>query len=291
MDEIIYEVADPVATITLNRPERLNAMTNRMFAEFRRAVEAAAEDPAVVGIVVTGVGRAFSAGLDTDALSAIAEAGTADSGASSTGRGGLFSYLTEVPKPVIAAVNGVTAGGGYVLATMCDVRFASPAARFTTVFSKRGLVGEHGVTWTTPRLVGIGRALDLLWTSRMVDAEEAYRIGLVEYLVDDPLAEARHYVEELAASVSPTAMADTKRMVWDHAGLDIDTSLEDVVDVVGAQFGRPDVAEGVNSFLEKRPPAFPRLGSPEAHPPHAGRGAGGRPAGGGNTAAGTKSNR
>jgi enoyl-CoA hydratase/carnithine racemase len=232
MDEIIYEVADPVATITLNRPERLNAMTNRMFADFRRAVEAAAEDPAVVGIVVTGVGRAFSAGLDTDALSAIAEAGTADSGASSTGRGGLFSYLTEVPKPVIAAVNGVTAGGGYVLATMCDVRFASPAARFTTVFSKRGLVGEHGVTWTTPRLV-----------------------------------------------------------VWDHAGLDIDTSLEDVVDVVGAQFGRPDVAEGVNSFLEKRPPAFPRLGSPEAHPPHAGRGAGGRPAGGGNTAAGTKSNR
>lgn len=277
MSEVIYEVDDPVATITLNRPERMNAMTHEVFRDFRAAVDAAAADPAVVGIVVTGVGRAFSAGLDTDALAAIAEAGTADSGASSTGRGGLFSYLTEVPKPVVAAVNGVAAGGGYVLATMCDVRIGAPAAKFTSVFSRRGLVAEHGVTWTTPRLVGIGRALDLLWTSKMIDAEEAYRIGLLEYLAEDPLAAAQDYVRQLAASVSPTAMADTKRMVWDHAGMDIDASLDDVVAVVGAQFGRPDIAEGVNSFLEKRPPRFPRLGSAEAHPPHPGRKAGGEP--------------
>ena len=105
----------------------------------------------------------------------------------------------------------------------------------------------------------------------MINAEEAYRIGLLEYLVDDPVMEAQHYVRELAANVSPTAMADTKRMVWDHAGMDIDDSLDDVVDVVGAQFGRPDIAEGVNSFLEKRPPRFPRLGSGEAHPIHPGR--------------------
>jgi enoyl-CoA hydratase/carnithine racemase len=105
----------------------------------------------------------------------------------------------------------------------------------------------------------------------MIDAAEAYRIGLLEYLVDDPVEEAVRYVRELANTVSPTTMADTKRMVWDHAGLDIDTSLDDVVDVVGAQFGRPDIAEGVNSFLEKRPPVFPRLGSPEAHAPHPGR--------------------
>ena len=269
--DIICEISDPVAIITLNRPERMNAMTNRMFVEFRDAVDAAAADERVVGIVVTGMGRAFSAGLDTDALTAIAEAGSADSGASSTGRGGLFSYLTEVPKPVIAAVNGVTAGGGYVLATMCDIRIGSPDARFTTVFSKRGLVAEHGVTWTTPRLVGVGRALDLLWTSRMVEAEEAYRIGLLEYLTEDPVTMAVDYVRQLAATVSPTAMADTKRMVWDHAGMDIDSSLEDVVDVVGAQFGRPDIGEGVNSFLEKRPPAFPRLGSAQAHPIHPGR--------------------
>jgi len=271
MSEIIYEVDEPVATITLNRPERLNAMTNSLFRDFRAAIDTAAADPDVVGIVVTGVGRAFSAGLDTDALVAIAEAGSADSGASQQGRGGLFSYLTEVPKPVIAAVNGVAAGGGYVLATMCDLRIGSSSARFTSVFSKRGLVAEHGVTWTTPRLVGIGRALDLLWTSKMINAEEAYRIGLLEYLVDDPVTEAQHYIRELAANVSPTAMADTKRMVWDHAGMDIDDSLDDVVDVVGAQFGRPDIAEGVNSFLEKRAPQFPRLGSSEAHPIHPGR--------------------
>ena len=271
MSEIIYEVSDPVATITLNRPERLNAMTDSLFRDFREAIDSAAADPSVVGIVVTGAGRAFSAGLDTDGLVAIAQAGSGGSGRASQGRGGLFSYLTEVPKPIIAAVNGVVAGGGYVLATMCDIRFGSPAARFTTVFSKRGLVAEHGVTWTTPRLIGLGRAMDLLWTSRMIDADEAYRIGLLEFLVDDPVAEAINYVTELANNVSPTAMADTKRMIWDHAGLDIDTTLDDVVDVVGAQFGRPDIAEGVNSFLEKRPPAFPRLGSAEAHPIHPGR--------------------
>ena len=268
MSEIIYEVNDPVATITLNRPKRLNAMTHSLFREFRQAVDAAAADPNVVGIVVTGTGRAFSAGLDTDALAAIAETGASESSIPTSGRKGLFSYLTEVPKPVIAAVNGVTAGGGYVLATMCDLRFGGPAARFTTVFSKRGLVSEHGVTWTTPRLVGLGRSLDLLWTSRMVDAEEAHRIGLLEFLADDPLKEAQEYIRTLAATVSPTTMADTKRMVWDHAGLGIDTSLDDMWDVVQSQFQRPDIAEGVHSFLEKRPPKFPRLGSPEAAPLH-----------------------
>ena len=271
MSEILVDVTDPVATITLNRPERLNAMTYSLFRDFRAAVDDAAANTDVVGIVITGTGRAFSAGLDTDALAAIAEAGSSQSRTEASGRKGLFSYLTEVPKPVIAAVNGVAAGGGYVLAAMCDLRFGGPGARFTTVFSKRGLVAEHGVTWTTPRLVGLGRALDLLWTSRMVEAEEAFRIGLLEYLVDDPVAEAQEYIRNLAATVSPTSMADTKRMVWEHAGLDVDSSLDDMWDVVTAQFGRPDIAEGVNSFLEKRAPDFPRLGSPRAHSPHPGR--------------------
>lgn len=270
MPEIEYVVDDPVATITLNRPERLNAMTTPLLRGLREAVDTAAADPAVVGIVITGAGRAFSAGLDTEALSAIAEAGSSDDRTETGVRKGLFSWLTQVPKPVIAAVNGVAAGGGYVMATMCDLRFGGPGARFTTVFSKRGLVAEHGTTWTTPRLVGIGRALDLLWSSRMVDAEEAYRIGLLEYLVDDPVAEADHYVRTLARTVSPTTMADTKRMVWDHAGRDVDQSLDDMWEVVMAQFGRPDLAEGVASFVDKRDPRFPRLGGPDAHPPHPG---------------------
>lgn len=273
---LTYEVDDPVATITLRRPERLNAMNGEMFVALRRSIENAAADPSVVGIVITGAGRAFSAGLDTDALSAIAGAGQAsgtagdDPGATTEQRKGLFSYLTDIPKPIIAAVNGVAAGGGYVLATMCDLRFGGPEARFTTVFSKRGLVAEHGTTWTTPRLVGIGHALDLLWTSRMVGAEEAHRLGLLEYLVGDPVHEAQEYVRTLAATASPTAIADTKRMVWDHAGRDLDTSLDDMWAVVEAQFGRPDIAEGVQSFLEKRAPAFPRLDTPDAAPWHRG---------------------
>ncbi len=271
MSEILYQVSDPVATITLNRPERLNALSYSLLADLREAVDQAATDPEVVGIVITGAGRGFCAGLDTDALAAVAKSGGSQSSAPTEGRKGLFSYLCEVPKPVLAAVNGVAAGGGYVLATMCDLRIGGPGARFTSVFSKRGLVAEHGVTWTTPRLVGLGRALDLLWTSRMVDAQEAYRIGLLEFLAEDPVAEARDYIVALAETVSPTSIADTKRMVWDHAGLDVDTSLDDAFEVVQSQFDRPDIAEGVHSFLEKRPASFPRLGSPEAHPPHPGR--------------------
>ena len=269
-DEVLYEVGDPVATITLNRPERMNAMTNSLFARFRECIDAAAQDPEVVGIVITGTGRAFSAGLDTDALSAIADTGSSEDRSVAGDRKGLFSYLTQVPKPVIAAVNGVAAGGGYVLATMCDMRFGGPEARFTSVFSKRGLVSEHGVTWTTPRLVGIGHALDLLWSSRMVGADEAYRLGLIEYLVSDPLSEAQNYIRNLAGTVSPTTLAETKRMVWDHAGRNVDESLDDMWEVLRNQFGRADIAEGVNSFLERRPPEFPRLGSPGAAPWHPG---------------------
>lgn len=258
MSEIVYEVADPVATITLQRPERLNAFTNSMLGDLRAAFDAAAGDPDVVGIVVTGSGRGFCAGLDADALQAVAGSGdVADPPAGE--RKGLFSYLTQIPKPVIAAVNGVAAGGGYVLATMADIRFGGPEARFTTVFSKRGVIGEHGVTWTTPRLVGTGRALDLLWTSRMVDAEEASRIGLLEYLVEDPVAEAQEYIRTLAGTVSPTTIADNKRMVWEHAGMALDPSLDDMWEVLGTQFDRPDIVEGAAAFIEKRPPEFPRL--------------------------------
>lgn len=261
MDELIYEVTDPVATITLNRPERLNAFTREMITELRTMFDAAAVDPDVVGIVVTGSGRGFSAGLDADALKATASSGrVADPPPGD--RKGMFSYLTDIPKPVIAAVNGVAAGGGYVLATMADIRIGGPEARFTTVFSKRGLIGEHGVTWTTPRLVGPGRALDLLWTSRMVDAQEAYRIGLLEYLVDDdPVGAAQEYIRTLAGTVSPQTMADNKRMVWEHAGMHLDASLDDMWDVLQGQLDRPDIAEGANSFIEKRPPEFKRLGT------------------------------
>jgi enoyl-CoA hydratase/carnithine racemase len=192
-DEVLVDVDDPVAVITLNRPERLNALTYSMLRDLRRAVDAAAADPAVVGIVITGAGRGFCSGLDAEVLRATTERGSAgrsDAASSTEGAGdgdggaaevpGLFTWLLAVPKPVIAAVNGVAAGGGVVLAAMSDLRFASRDASFVTVFGKRGLISEHGTTWILPRLVGAGRALDLLWSSRRVEADEALRIGLVE---------------------------------------------------------------------------------------------------------------
>ena len=183
MNEILVEVDDPVATITLNRPETLNALTFSMLAAFREAVDDAARDPRVVGIVVTGAGRGFCSGLDASVLQRTATAGSSTR-PKSDDVPGMFTWLLSVPKPVISAVNGVAAGGGFVLAVMSDVRIASTDGSFTSIFSKRGLIAEHGTTWIVPRLIGTGAALDLLWSSRKIDAAEAHRIGLVQQVAN-----------------------------------------------------------------------------------------------------------
>lgn len=161
-DDIVYEVTDPVATIRLNRPEALNAFTHHTLGEIRNAVDRAVADRAVVGIIITGTGRAFSAGLDMASLTATTGSSTKPAPAPEDQLPGIFSYLLEVPKPVIAALNGVAAGGGLVLALMSDLRIAARDAQLTTVFLKRGLIAEHGTSWLLPRLVGVSRALDLL---------------------------------------------------------------------------------------------------------------------------------
>jgi enoyl-CoA hydratase/carnithine racemase len=261
--DITVEIADPVARIRLNRPDKLNAFTYPMLGELRQAIDAAAADPRVVGIVITGNGRGFCAGLDAETLAATASSGgRARVRALDSELPGLFSYLLRVPKPVIAAVNGVAAGGGFVLAAMCDVRIASPEASFTAIFTKRGLVAEHGTTWIVPRLVGAGRALDLLWTSRRIDAVEAARIGLVEHLAEDAVAAATSYVAELAATVSPEALADTKRMVYEHLGQGFATALADADDTAWRALERADAREGASALLEKRAPKFHRLARP-----------------------------
>ncbi len=263
MSEIRYEVDDPVATITLDRPDKLNALTMGMLRELREAVDAAAGDPRVVGIVITGAGRGFCSGLDAAVLGA-----TATAGSSSRQRTdevpGMFTWLLEVPKLIIAAVNGVAAGGGFVLATMADIRICSTAGSFVTIFSKRGLIAEHGMTWALPRLIGTGAALDLLWSSRKIDAAEAHRLGLVQAVVepDDLLAAAHRYVGDLAANVSPASMADTKRLVYRHAGIGYPEALEEVDEVQYGALDRIDAKEGAAALLEKRAPAFPRLASP-----------------------------
>ena len=263
--DLELRIDDPVAVIRLNRPEKLNAFTYDTLAEIRRAITTAAGDPGVVGIVITGNGRGFCAGLDAQALAAV----TAEGGARRRTElkedelPGLFTYFLEVPKPIIAAVNGVAAGGGVVLASMCDVRFASTAASFTTIFLKRGLVAEHGTTWILPRLMSPGRALDLLWTSDRVDAETAFRLGLVEHLAapDELVDRACDYVRRIAASASPASVADTKRMVYRHLGVGYPEALREADQVQWAAVGRPDAAEGARALLERREPKFRRLGA------------------------------
>ncbi len=263
MEFIRYEVSDPVAVITLDRPEVLNAFHYPMLDEIRQAVEQATKDPAVVGIVITGSGRGFCAGLDASVLAKTTEGGSAGRPAVADDEmPGLFGYFTEIPKPIIAAVNGVTAGGGFVLATKCDLRFASTEAAFTSVFTKRGLIAEHGTTWILPRLIGTGAALDLLWSSRKIDAEESLRLGLVQQVVapDALLDTAKAYVADLAANVAPKALADTKRLVYSGGGLGLRPALVEADEATWIAVGRPDAREGAMSLLERRAPNFERVG-------------------------------
>ena len=273
-EEIIYEVEDPVATITINRPEHLNALTARTQVELKHAMIAAERDESVVGIILTGAGRAFSAGADMRSLAEIAERrgieqdeSLAQMESESRGRDVeqefrvTWSFIPSLKKPVIAAVNGPCAGMSTAIATMCDLRFASESAVFTTSFSQRGLVAEHGLSWMLPRLVGPAKALDLLWSARRVDAREAERLGLVDRLVpgDELLATARGYIEDLAAHASPTSIMVMKRQVYLHLMRPLHEATEDTNRLMAESLRRDDFREGVASFVEKRAPAFPRV--------------------------------
>lgn len=260
--EIRYEVDDPVALITLSRPDKLNALTHSMLATFRQAVNEAANDQRVFGIIITGEGRGFCSGLDAAALRETATAGSS-SRPTADGVPGMFTWLLGIPKPVVAAVNGVAAGGGFVLTVMSDIRMASTTASFTSIFSKRGLIAEHGTTWIVPRLIGTGAALDLLWTSRKIDAEEAHRLGLVQRIVEpvDLVPEARRYLTDLAENVSAASLADTKRLVYRHLGTGYEEALRETDEVQYAALDRVDAKEGAAALIDKRAPLFPRLGS------------------------------
>jgi enoyl-CoA hydratase/carnithine racemase len=261
---VVVDFEDSLAIVRLNRPERMNAFTYRMIADIRAAVDRAGADENVVGIIVTGTGRAFSAGLDTTDL-ARSTSGSANedidnSSARNDDLPALFSYLLRVSKPIIAAINGVAAGGGFVLAMMCDLRFAADSASFTTAFSKRGLIAEHGTSYLLPRLVGTGRALDLLWSARRFDSAEALRIGFVDRVVpaDRLLDEARAYIRDLAANVSPRSLAVIKAEVYGHLSLGMEAALRHADKIMRDSLTHPDATEGVASFVERRPPRFQR---------------------------------
>lgn len=271
-EEILYDVKDPVATITLNRPAQLNAWTDRMAAEVKHAMARAEADPQVVVIVVTGAGRGFCAGADLKRLQALS-AGERSSGAApelaadpgdpEVGESfrGAYTYLMSIRKPVVAAVNGACAGMAVPIALCCDVRFASDRAVFTTAFSRRGLVAEWGLSWLLPRAVGPAHALDLLFSARKVGGAEAERIGLVNRTLphDQLLPFVRAWAEDVAAHCSPTSMRIMKRQVYQNLTDSLGTAERESIRLMIESFGRPDFREGVMSFLEKRDPKFGRV--------------------------------
>ena len=262
MSECLYEVVEPgVAVITFNRPDRLNAWTGRMGDEYFAHIDTAVADPRVRVIVVTGAGRGYCAGADMGTLQSI-PSGPPKDGAKeerSIVDGRTQDEITRIAKPVIAAVNGAAAGLGMVQALMCDVRFASESAKFTVAFSKRGLIGEYGMSWVLPRLVGQANALDLMFSSRVVKAQEALEMGMVnKVLPDDKLMEfVMEYATDLAMNVSPSSMAVMKRQVYGDYGVDVAESTAQALRLMRESFTRPDFKEGVQSFLQKRQPEFP----------------------------------
>jgi enoyl-CoA hydratase/carnithine racemase len=270
-EQILYEAKDRVATVTLNRPDKLNAWTGVMGREVRQAMDEAARDESVRVIILTGAGRGFCAGADMQLLSGIVDAGTvresderparSASAADASMRAdfrGPYAYFPTVPKPIIAALNGATAGLGLVIALYCDLRIAADAAVFTTAFSRRGLIAEHGVSWMLPRLVGLQHGLDLLLSARKISAAEALAMGLVSQvrpaatLMDD----VRAYARDLADLVSPRSIRVMKRQIWEAQF----QSLAEATAVAGEEMTRSftseDFKEGVAHFVEKRPPRF-----------------------------------
>ena len=262
MADVELTIDDPVGLIRLNRPEKLNAFTYDTLREIRAAVDSCVADRRVVGIVLTGTGRGFSAGLDSATLAEVTSRPSSGETPSPEELPGIFSYFLESPKPIISAVNGVAAGGGLIMAIMSDLRIAADTASFTTVFLKRGLIAEHGSSWLLPRMVGVGRALDLLWMSDRISAAEALLMGLVQRVVpaDELIKTAGDYVRRLAETSAPAAIAETKRLVYAHLGTGYVDALRDVDRVQWKFVAAPDAREGAQALIEKRAPKFTRLG-------------------------------
>jgi len=271
-EEILYTVANRVATITLNRPNRLNAWTPIMEEEVRRAMYGASADDAVRVIVLTGAGRGFCSGADMAALEDSANRGVltlteVKTEAKQAGKNASnvrpdfqkrHSYFPAIPKPIIAAINGPAAGLGLILTLYCDLRFASERARFSTVFSRRGLIAEHGVSWLLPKIVGLSNALDLLFSARMIDAQEALRIGLVDKVFPEEglMAGVLAYANELATLVSPRSLGIIKRQVYNAQLQTLAEAIRAADEEMLSSIQSEDFKEGVAHFVEKRAPAF-----------------------------------
>lgn len=261
-----YDVLDKIATITLNRPHRMNAWTGRMHTEYRYVLAQADKAADVRAIVVTGEGKGFCVGADTKALEGHIEKGGYDAGTPAAlaepGRGvstdfdASFAYHFGLSKPVVAAINGPAAGVGLVLACFADIRFAVPGVKFTTAHGKLNFPAEYGLSWLLPRLIGLPRANDLLLTSRIFMSDEALELGLVNRLVEPDflLKETYAYVRQMIETVSPGSLRETRWQIYKDFHRDVAASVKDSERLIDVMSRQKDFAEGVNAFLEKRKP-------------------------------------
>lgn len=272
--DILTDIEDQILTITLNRPDRLNAWTGGMENSVRDAIERAGADDNIRCIIVTGAGRGFCAGADMDGLQQIGDEGGDSAEAATSGTDaaaipkdsedlaalypGRFGYMYACPKPIIAAINGPCAGIGLIFTLYADMRFANQDAKFTTAFAQRGLIAEHGIGWLLPRLVGEAHALDLLFTARVFKGAEAERVGLVNRALpaNELLPHVMDTAKHLSTQVSPRSLAVMKRQIRESYFQTFSRSLEIADQEMLQSFASFDFKEGVDSFVEKRAPAF-----------------------------------
>jgi 2-(1,2-epoxy-1,2-dihydrophenyl)acetyl-CoA isomerase len=254
-EHLMYVKDSGIATLTLDRPKKMNAFTPSMHRGMSEIIKDAANDNDVKVLVITGTGRAFCVGADVKALEEGFGSSTEDLAGAATEL--LSVALVRMRKPVIAAINGIAAGGGLDAACACDIRIASDRARFSSLFVRRGLVPTMGGTYFLPRLIGTDRACEMIWTGDIIDANEAERIGLVTRVV--PHEELSSAVEELAlklASGPPLAIAGAKRLVYRGLSQDLDFALDDIMREYAALSQTRDHREALRAYLEKREPQF-----------------------------------
>lgn len=271
-DLVLSSLEAGVLTLTLNRPERLNAWIPPLERALFDAFDEAAANPDVRVVVVTGAGRGFCPGADMDYLGRLRDGASHIGGHGAGEREGgdrerppprPIIHAMSIPKPVIGAVNGACAGLGLALAMSFDVRFAVPAAKFTTAFARRGLIAEHGLSWTLPRVCGLAVANDLLLSGRVLTGDEALQLGLVNRLCppESLLDEVNAYARDMAVNCSPAALAAVKHQVQRGVDQTVDVALAEANHLMAQTIAGPDFAEGVASFTDKREPAFAPLGA------------------------------
>ncbi|MFH1602960.1 MAG: enoyl-CoA hydratase-related protein [Pseudomonadota bacterium] len=256
---LLYDVQDRIATLTLNRPERLNALGGTLREDLYDAVTRSANDPNVGVLVITGAGRGFCSGGDVKSMNERQQSGEAPPPNERFAplRDRIILAMRDCPKPVIAAVNGAAAGAGMNLALACDMRIASTAARFSQAFVKRGLHPDWGGTYFLPRMVGIAKACELIFTGEAIDAAEALNLGIVNAVVapDELLPQTYELARKIAAG-PPVAIQLSKRAIQHNQDVDLRAALEFETFAQSICRETEDAREGIRAFVEKRSPTF-----------------------------------